>query len=91
MCVCHRRYVWLNEAEYEAWNAALDEVGLSAEHLSLPELWETRITDTWERIFDVESLVASGDWSDAVQATFERLDLADVVRVTEFTTRRRET
>lgn len=42
------------------------------------------MTASWERIFDVDDLRETN----TIQACFERLDLADVVKVTLFTPRK---
>src|SRR5262249_56528754 len=83
--------VCVTRAEGEAWEEGLARSGLGplAQRQRLPEPWRSRVTATWERIFDLEGL-ACGDWPDAcdyVQAVFERLDLDDVVRVAEVTAR----
>jgi hypothetical protein len=77
-----------DDTEFEAWSAELKQHGLWASR-SLPEPWNTRRAASWERIFDVDMLARSGQFEDEVQATFERLDLADVIAVTEFTARGR--
>jgi hypothetical protein len=57
--------------------------------LSVPEPWRSQTIASWQRIFEFDMLARSGQFEDEVQATFERLDLADVIAVTEFTARRR--
>ncbi len=51
--------------------------------LSAP--WHYRVVPSWEHIFDLEAMEQLA--GDEVQATFERLELADVVAVTEFAAR----
>jgi len=80
-------YVQTDEADGEAWDAEWERHGLALYEDSLPEPWQSRKTTSWERIFDVDALAGGGWWEDQVQATFERLDLADVIAVTEFTAR----
>lgn len=72
------------EQETNAWEEELKQNGLEPykDHL-LPEPWHSRMTATWERIFDVDDLRETN----TIQACFERLDLADVVKVTIFTPR----
>jgi hypothetical protein len=65
----------------------LSQQGLSPVDQYLPEPWFSRVIASWERIFDLEAIMATNEWSDVVQANFERLDLEDVVAVTEFTGR----
>jgi hypothetical protein len=86
--VLNRWYLALTGTEDEQWEAELAAQNLDPLASSLPEPWHSRRLASWERIFDLEALAAGGSWStDRVQATFERLELADVVEVTEFTTR----
>lgn len=66
--------------ELEAWRAELSQHGLNP-HLPPPEPWHSRMVASWQRIFDVEELRATN----TIQATFERLELANVVQVTHFT------
>jgi Domain of unknown function (DUF3841) len=80
-------YVGIDAADYAAWNAEMDANGVDETRQPLPEPWRSRVTASWERMFDVEALVSGGEWSDVIQATFERLDLADVVGVTAFVAR----
>jgi len=70
------------ECEDNAWNKELKENGLDPyqEH-PLPEPWHSRMVASWERIFDVDDLRDTN----TIQACFERLELNDVVTVTEFT------
>lgn len=87
--VLNRGYIGIDRADYIAWDAGVEEAGIDDLKWPLPEPWQTRVVSSWERIFDVEALTQGDEWSDAVQATFERLDLADVVAVTEFAARGR--
>jgi hypothetical protein len=86
--VLNRSYLALTELEDEAWQSDLNPLEISATQCPLPEPWRSRLVASWERVFDLEALAAGGSWSTGrVQATFERLEFADVVEVTEFTTR----
>ncbi len=78
----------VEDAEYQresdAWDEELEQHGLNPySGRPLPEPWHTRMTASWERIFDVEDLRETN----TIQACFERLDLEDVVKVTVFTPR----
>lgn len=73
------------ERESNAWDAELERNGYT-DYVALPEPWATRKIESWNRIFDVEALRADN----TIQANFERLNLEDVVRVTEFTARKRD-
>ena len=74
------------EREQEAWDAELESQGLDPYRGSvLPEPWHSQMTASWERIFDVDDLRDTN----TIQACFERLDLCDVVKVTEFTPAKR--
>jgi hypothetical protein len=70
------------DAEQEAWEAALAASQVDDRRRPLPEPWHSRLVASWRRILDVDA-VRGTEWA---QATFERLERADVVRVTEFTT-----
>ncbi len=69
------------EEESNAWEKELERNGfeLYKDYL-LPEAWQSRITASWERIFDVDDVRETN----TIQACFECLDLADVVKVTIF-------
>ncbi len=72
------------EAQCWAWELELEAQGIDGRRdQPLPEPHESRMIASWERIFDVERYQER----ETIQATFERLALEDVVRVTEFTTR----
>lgn len=72
------------QREDDAWEEELKQHGLNPyEDHPLPEPWQSRMVASWERIFDVDDLRDTN----TIQACFERLDLADVVRVTFFTPR----
>ena len=74
------------EAQRRAWESELAAHGVDKGRVRpLPEPFESRLVASWERIFDVERYRER----ETIQATFERLALADVVRVTEFTARGR--
>ena len=69
--------------EEEAWQEEAARHGIHVnQQTPLVEPWETRLQASWERVFDVEARRST----ETIQATFERLELAEVVRVTEFTT-----
>jgi hypothetical protein len=89
-CVLNRWQLWLGDEEAEPpefesvaarQQAEADRAAEPVWPLSAP--WQFRIVPSWERMFDLEA-TRSG-WGSEVQATFERLELADVVAVTEFT------
>jgi hypothetical protein len=72
------------EREGELWDEVLRQHGIDpncARPLSAP--WHSRMTASWERIFDVNDLRETN----TIQVCFERLNLDDVVRVTIFTPR----
>ena len=76
----------VDEGEYKrearTWEEQLKQCGLDPyQGRSLPEPWYSRMTASWERIFDVDDLRDTN----TIQACFERLDLSDVVKVTAFT------
>ena len=89
--VLNHRFLSLSEGEGEAWD---DELKMSGSEWRwsgpLPEPWDRWMQQSWERIFDVEAHAASEhrDWVWWWQATFERLELAHVVAVTEFMARK---
>lgn len=92
--VLNHRLLSLSEAESDAWDAELEMSGYDRTQ-PLPESWETELQRTWERIFDLEALATSERYRDwitrvvnRVQATFERLERAQVVAVTEFMPRK---
>lgn len=70
------------QREDNVWEEELERHGLNPYRgLLLPEPWQSRMTASRERIFDVDDLRNTN----TIQACFERLDFADVVRVTFFT------
>lgn len=74
------------ERESDAWDAELEQHGIDPyRRRPLPEPWHSRMTASWERIFDVDELRDTN----TIQACFERLDLVDVVKVTTFMPRYR--
>ena len=80
----------VEESEYEreraAWEEELRRHGLDRyTDRPLPEPWFSRMTASWECIFDVDDLRPTN----TIQACFERLNLEDVVKVTVFTPRQR--
>jgi hypothetical protein len=80
-------FVAFDDSDGEAWKSETEQQGLGFASWPLPEPWHTRRVASWERIFDLDALARGGKWPGKLQATFERLDLADVVAVTEFTAR----
>ncbi len=84
-------YLALSEDEEEVWyrrfEAAVPDRFRRA--WPLPEPWWSDILSSWERIFELEALAASGYWRGEryIQATFEALRLADVRRCTPFVAR----
>ena len=89
LMILNRWYIPLTESEAEAWEKVLTEEGYEPWDQGLPAGPGSLVAESWERIFDLEALCAGGLWSpNYVQAVVERLDLADVVAVTEFTVRR---
>ncbi len=86
-CVLNRWYLALTEEERARWESRLPRGYRPGDRLPL-EL-EREMEASWERIFDLELLAAS-EWAaggQRVQAALERIDLADVVGVKEFTAR----
>ena len=90
-CVLNRGYlpaslVWEEyEQALDAWEAEVRSHGSDDRQNPLPEPWESQMRASWERIFDVEARRPR----ETIQVTFERLDYADVVDVTEFTSHRK--
>jgi len=80
-----RGAAWLGEDDDDGWDTELDELGISSWVRPLPEPYQSRLEQSWERIFNTDGLRGT----DNLQATFERLALEDVVAVTEFTTQAR--
>ena len=73
--------------ESNAWEEELERHGLNPfSGRWPPDPWQSRMVASWERIFDVDDLRETN----TIQACFECLDFADVVRVTFFTPRLRE-
>jgi hypothetical protein len=70
------------EREGDAWERETKAHGIDTLRNTppFPEPWESRMRASWERIFDVDDLRATN----TIQATFERLELAEVVKVTTF-------
>jgi hypothetical protein len=86
--VLNHHFLGLTDGEGEAWDAELAMCGIDQYLPTLPDPWNGWMRRSWERIFDLDALAAGGSWSaESVQATFERLELAHVVAVTEFVTR----
>lgn len=69
------------ERDGETWDEELMREGLNPrDGASLPEPWQSRMRASWNCIFSVERLRETN----TIQACFERLDLADVLEVTKF-------
>jgi hypothetical protein len=88
-CVLNRNYVPMATdsekygEEFAAWCDAARSQGVNVfGNEALPEAWEDEMRASWERIFDL-----SAHQDRTIQATFECLELADVVEVTEFTSK----
>lgn len=87
-CVLNRGYlpaslVWEDyERELDTWEEEAARHGVNVHgHAPFVEPWETQLQASWERVFEVEERRPK----QTIQATFERLELGDVVKVTEFT------
>lgn len=65
------------DEEERKWDDAICQAGLKKWD-PLPEPWRSRMTESWERIFDVDDLRSTN----TIQACFETLKLGDVVKVT---------
>jgi len=69
------------DQESEDWDEELRCAGLNRYGGGiLPEPWRSRVVSSWKRIFDVEDLRETN----TIQACFERLDLAEVVEMKQF-------
>jgi|SRR5579871_237589 len=77
-------YLAFSATEAQAWERELAAQGISYPQWPLPEPWHSRVLQSWERIFDLNALQAHGWSPDRLQATFERLEPADVVEATTF-------
>ena len=92
-CVLNRAYLpaaiaWEDhERELDAWSAKLRKSGVEPGYgiskfiVPYPEPWETQMQTSWEHVFDVDPKRPT----QTIQATFETLKLAEVVKATEFT------
>lgn len=81
-CVLSGQYLALNKTEDEAWEAQYYSNSASSEP------WKEVITQSWERIFDVESLRGGGLWpAMTLQACFEELNWSDIISVIELRSR----
>ncbi len=88
-CVLNRYYLpealdsEARDRESDAWEAeAYGDIPLLEQNwVRLAKPWKTQLQESWERIFDVDARRPSN----TIQANFERLELADVVKVTKFT------
>lgn len=70
------------DQETEEWHRRVEARGINPYHTDpLPEPFETEMRASWENIFDVEARRPT----ETVQAVFETLNFADVVKITEFT------
>jgi hypothetical protein len=88
LMVLNRWYIPLSESEDEAWVEVVEREGFHPLDQNLTGGLGALMVQSWERIFDLENLCAEGLWSpNYVQAVFERLDLANVVSVTEYVAR----
>jgi len=67
------------EAESDAWDREITAAGASRIR-PLPEPWRSRMTTSWECIFDVVDLSETN----TIQACFEELRLTDVLEVKHF-------
>lgn len=81
-------YIPTRDEEWDEWDVFMEELGFASSSLfcvgrydDLPLPWRDVIETSWFQIFDPDSDIWDTDWR---QAVFERLDLADVVAVTEF-------
>jgi hypothetical protein len=78
------------EIELSKWYEDLGQNGIANQsgfgkcHDPYPEPWNSRLRGSWGHIFDVDSQGTS----ETIQAAFECLNLADVVKVSEFLSRR---
>jgi uncharacterized protein YjbI with pentapeptide repeats len=82
-----RNYIAFTRDEQDAWEVELEQYDLVM--APYPEPWRTRLETSWERIFALLRLREGNLWPvSSIQATFERLDLADVVEVTHFRSHR---
>ncbi|MCD5407731.1 DUF3841 domain-containing protein, partial [Candidatus Bipolaricaulota bacterium] len=61
--VLNRGYLALSEDEEEAWYRRFAAAVPDRRAWPLPEPWRSDILSSWERIFDLEALAASGYWS----------------------------
>ena len=70
------------ERELDAWNAqAYGNIPFFEQrYFPLADPWAAQLHQSWERIFDVDARRPE----ETIQANFERLEYADVVKVTEF-------
>jgi hypothetical protein len=91
-CVLNRGYLpeaieWEDyERELDAWEDQAKQSGVEVSggskkgFIPYPEPWEEQMKASWERVFDIEARRPT----ETIQATFERLELTQVVKVTEF-------
>jgi hypothetical protein len=83
-------YLPLTDAEGDEWEARLASMGLPkhGDPAVLPAELRLVLERSWERVFHLDALDESGNWSvDVLQAVFERLDLENVKQVRLFRTR----
>jgi len=80
-------YVGFGHEDSERWEAELDLAGIDEFRRPLAEPWRSQLILSWDRIFEPERLIQTGEWSETIQATFECLYVSDVVAVTEFVSR----
>ena len=91
-CVLNRAYLPASilEEDYDremaAWEEAAKRSGIEVSYgrpkvvVPYPEPWEMQMQTSWEHVFDVEARRPT----QTIQATFEELKLAEVVKATEF-------
>ncbi len=85
--VLNQGYLALSDKEDQEWELKTDRLGWNEKQRS--GHLRRELEKSWERIFDVEALRASG-WSgtgSCIQATVEEIYLDEVVNVKEFTAR----
>lgn len=78
-------YVASSREEDLVWEERLSGAGLGWNDYPLPEPWQTELVRSWERIFDLSCMASGGSWhTDQVQATFFRMAMKDVAKVTAY-------
>ena len=75
-----------NRIEFEKWCDDAEAAGIEVfKESPLPEPWESGMIASWNNIFEIEARYAGR----IIQVTFEKLELTEVVSVTEFTSQGR--